>query len=528
MRPVLREDDPARGFFLVLFADHDGDDDPKRDVRPLDATSEPMALQLEEELTRVKAQLRTTVEQYEAQVEEAKAAAEEQQATNEELRSAAEELETSKEELQSVNEELKTVNQELQVKIEELHLSNSDFENLINSTDIATIFLDRDLRLKLATPRARDVFNLLRSDTGRPLTDITSRLRYDGLNADMHHVLDTLQPIDREVEAIDGRWYLMRIRPYRTHDDRIDGVVLVFPDITARLAAEQTLSRGEERLRLLIDNATDYAIFTMTEEGQIDSWNPGAERMFGYTSDAIVGRNFEVLFTQEDRANDVPHQELEQARRDGRAADERYHARRDGSVFYGSGVTIRLGTRGDLGFAKIARDLTAQAQAAEALAAAHSALEVRVAERTSELAAEVKAHKVAQSHVVKLLRTVVTAQEDERSRIARNLHDQLGQRLTALRLSLERLESNDAQARDQLERWTRPWRWSRRSTPKSVSWRGSCGRRSSIILASPWRCRDISRNGPSITASKAITAARCRRSCPGKSKSPCIASSRRH
>jgi signal transduction histidine kinase len=142
----------------------------------------------------------------------------------------------------------------------------------------------------------------------------------------------------------------------------------------------------------------------------------------------------------------VPQQELVQARRDGRATDERYHARRDGSVFYGSGVTIRLGTRSDLGFAKIARDLTAQAQAAEALAAAHSALEVRVAERTSELAAEVKAHKVAQSHVVKLLRTVVTAQEDERSRIARNLHDQLGQRLTALRLSLERLESNDAQA----------------------------------------------------------------------------------
>ena len=104
---------------------------------------------------------------------------------NEELRSSAEELETSKEEIQSVNEELTTVNQELKIKIEELRLSNNDFQNLINSTDIATIFLDRSLRLKLTTPRAQDIFNLLHTDVGRPLSDITSRLRIPHLDADL-------------------------------------------------------------------------------------------------------------------------------------------------------------------------------------------------------------------------------------------------------------------------------------------------------------------------------------------------------
>src|SRR5262249_29490323 len=141
VRPVLREGNPARGFFLVLFAEGEGVSEPGEAVM-LTSPAEPLAMQLEEELARVRGQLRQTIEQYETQVEEAKAANEELQAMNEELRSAAEELETSKEELQSVNEELTTVNQELKIKIEELGLTNNDFQNFINATDIGTIFLD--------------------------------------------------------------------------------------------------------------------------------------------------------------------------------------------------------------------------------------------------------------------------------------------------------------------------------------------------------------------------------------------------
>lgn len=452
VRPVLREDDPARGFFLVMFADRTGSGATGPGVKPLDASSEPVARRLEEELARIKTQLRTTIEQYEAQVEEAQAAAEEHQAMNEELRSSAEELETGKEEIQSVNEELTAVNQELKVTIEELRLRNDDFQNLINSTDIATIFLDRSLRIKLTTPRAQEIFNLRDSDIGRPLSDITHRLIEIDLAADLRPVLEQLQPVDREVLTTSNRWFLMRVRPYRTSDDRIDGVVLMLQDITEKRDAERAVALSEERLRLLIDSMTDYAIFTMSGEGIVDSWNIGAERMFGYRAEQIVGHPFEVLFTDEDRKTNVPAEELGRAEREGRTLDERYHVRANGTRFYASGVTARMGRHTGSGFAKIARDLTVQQQIADSLRESHSRLDQRVAERTQELETAVADQESARKQVVNLLRKLVTAQEDERARIARNLHDQLGQRLTALRLLLERvqdrLSANDTGRQD--------------------------------------------------------------------------------
>jgi two-component system CheB/CheR fusion protein len=439
VKPVLRDGDPARGYILVSFAEQSENSGEHADQTvTLTSPVEPLSRQLEEELARVKAQLRSTIEQYETQGEEAKAANEELQAMNEELRSTAEELETSKEELQSVNEELITVNQELKIKIEELGLTNNDFTNLINATDIGTIFLDRALRVKFSTPRAREVFNLLDTDIGRPLTDITSRLLNDGPHDDIRTVLDRLANIEREVQTDDGRWHLMRILPYRTGDNHIDGIVITFQDITQRRNAEMHVRQSEERLRLLIDSTLDYAIFTMTENGDIDSWNAGAQRMFGYTADEILGTNFSVLFTPRDRAAGEPQRELAEAKRVGRGTDERYHVRKDGAQFYCSGVTRRLGS-GGLGFAKIARDLTGPRTAADALKKAHDELDGRVRQRTSELQDEVAAHDAAKRSVTALLRRLVSAQEDERRRIARDLHDHFGQQLTALRLGLERI-----------------------------------------------------------------------------------------
>src|SRR5262249_9348122 len=219
VRPVLRETDPVRGYFVIMFRDSSVQVPPEP-TTTLGGPREPFTLQLEEELQRVKGQLRVTVEQYETQAEEAKASNEELQAMNEELRSAAEELETSKEELQSVNEELTTVNQELKIKIEELRLTNNDFQNFINSTDIGTIFLDRSLRVKLFTPRSQDIFNLLDSDVGRPLSDITNRLDDERIHLDVRNVLERLQTVEREVETYEGRYYQMRMLPYRTLEDR--------------------------------------------------------------------------------------------------------------------------------------------------------------------------------------------------------------------------------------------------------------------------------------------------------------------
>ena len=145
--------------------------------------------------------------------DEFRAANDELQAVNEELRSAGEELETSKEELQSVNEELTTVNQELKIKVEELGQANDDFRNLMNSTDIATIFLDRGLRVKQFTPRATEIFSLLPTDVGRPLLDLTHRLVYDDLLSDMEDVLNRLQIVEREVEGQGRTWFAMRVLP---------------------------------------------------------------------------------------------------------------------------------------------------------------------------------------------------------------------------------------------------------------------------------------------------------------------------
>jgi two-component system CheB/CheR fusion protein len=438
VKPSITDEDPPRGYFLVVLQETVAD--PAADEKPLQLQSpaEPESRRLEEELQRVKTQMRSTIEQYESQSEEARAANEELQAMNEELRSAAEELETSKEELQSVNEELTTVNQELKIKIEELGLTNNDFQNLINSTDIGTIFLDRLLRVKLSTPAAQKIFNLLPSDTGRKLSDITSRLIEDNLQGDMLNVLETLTTKEREVRTREGRVYLMRIRPYRTLDDRIDGVSLTFHDVTDWRQAESRERASEERLRLVIDSAIDYAIFTMDDEGRIDSWNSGAERIFGFRADEIIGQESAVIFTPEDRAAGVPLRELQAARTAGRAADERWHVRRDGSRLYCSGICRRIGDGATTGFVKIARDLTSQQQAELALKQARAELEDRVHERTVELQAEVSRHTGAQQHVMRLLHRLVTAQEDERSRIARDLHDHLGQQLTALRLAIER------------------------------------------------------------------------------------------
>jgi len=245
VRPVLRQGDTAKGFILVIF--EPGSDDSTREI--LQSTDESLARQMEEELIRVKIQLRTANEQHDFQAEEMKASNEELQAMNEELRSAAEELETSKEELQSINEELRTVNQELKVKIEETSVASNNLQNIINSTDIGTIFLDRSFRVALYTPAAGSIFNLIPADYGRPLTDITHKLEYQQLQQDAETVLEKLNVIEKEVRTTDGNIYLMRLTPYRTDEDRINGIIITFINITERKEAEEALRTAEEHYR---------------------------------------------------------------------------------------------------------------------------------------------------------------------------------------------------------------------------------------------------------------------------------------
>ncbi len=595
----------------------------------------------------------------EAQAEEIKASNKELQAINVKLRSATEELETGEEELPSVNEELTTLNDELKIKIEELARSNADFQNLMNSTNIGTIFLDREFRVKMFTPPAKEIFNFIKTDIGRELSDITHRLAGENLMPEIESVLSDLKSIEREVRTTDGKIYLMQITPYRAAEDRIGGAVvafvnitsrkqteedlrlseerfsaivkqttagmtqidlqgkillvnerfceitgcsaaellemrlhdlthpedlptsaklfektatmgkpfviemrfvrpddsivwvhvtisaildaqgkpqsilavaldltarmqmetdlqasekyrslfdsidegfcivemlfdaagkprdyrflefnpmfgkltglenaigkralelvpdlekfwvetygrvaltgeavrfenhseqmnrwfdvyasrigdeasrkvaIVFTNITERKLSEQNLRESEERLRLIINSVEDYAIITTDTKGIINGWNPGAEKMFGYAESEIIGRNCEILFTPEDRAQGVPAAEMQAAIERGSVEDERIHVRKDGSRFFFSGVIQPLKDSAIKGFVKIARDMTERIEAEQTM-------------RQKEM-----------------LQKMIGAQEDERRRIARDLHDELGQLLVALRLKLE-------------------------------------------------------------------------------------------
>ncbi|HEX7636940.1 MAG TPA: chemotaxis protein CheB, partial [Burkholderiaceae bacterium] len=246
---VTPMDEALAGLFLVtLDAVQEGETE---DLAP-PVHGDAVSRLLEGELERTKLQLRETVEQYEASTEELKSSNEELQAMNEELRAATEELETSREELQSLNEELRTANQQLQAKVDELGVANSDLQNLMDATAIATVFLDRSLRIMRYTPAAVDLFNIIPTDIGRPLSHLNNRLDYPELDANARAVLQSLIPVEREIRDAQQRWYLVRILPYRAGEDRIAGIVLTLVDVTERKRDQEALRDSEERLRLVL------------------------------------------------------------------------------------------------------------------------------------------------------------------------------------------------------------------------------------------------------------------------------------
>jgi|GEM_PF-166280 len=318
VRPTLLPEDPARGLLLVLF---EPSTTPAGEVALLARSDEPATRQLEEEVARLKLQLRTSSEQYEYQAEELRATNEEQQALVEELRASSEELHTSKEELQATNEELRTVNQELKVKIEDATQTSVNLQNLVNSTDIATIFLDRSLRVRLFTPAARTLFNLIPADYGRLLSDLTHQLGEVDVLAHAETVLATLQPVEREVRTTDGRVYVLRVLPYRAAEDRIGGVVLTFFDITARTLAEAAVRASEEQFRRAIEEApipvimqaedgevlqisrswTELTGYTLADVPTLDAW---LSRAYGHGADAVRS-HMHALFAGEQRSLNV-------------------------------------------------------------------------------------------------------------------------------------------------------------------------------------------------------------------------------
>ena len=242
----LDEPGPLQGLVMIVFTNAVGPVAAKAAGRPpKPAARSPRLAELEQELLQVRGEARATHEEMQTSQEELRSANEELQSTNEELQSTNEELTTSKEEMQSMNEELQTVNAELQTKVDELSRASSDMDNLLNSTDIATLFLDNDLNVRRFTPQATKIIKLIPADLGRPITDLASELKYPELAADAREILRTLASAEKPVAARDDRWFTVRIMPYRTLDNRIDGVVITFADITVAKTLEAKL-RGNQ------------------------------------------------------------------------------------------------------------------------------------------------------------------------------------------------------------------------------------------------------------------------------------------
>jgi two-component system CheB/CheR fusion protein len=503
--PMMMHVTPAQepeqdGFVLIIFDERVAENHVTKSVAgPKSAVSAPgtdarRITELETELNLARQRLQTIIEEYETSQEEMKAANEEMQSTNEELRSTMEELETSKEELQSINEELQTVNQENRHKVEELSQLSNDLQNLLSATEIATLFLDRDLRIMRFTPRLAELFNVRITDRGRPISDLTHRLGYAQLTQDGQSVLVRLIPIEREIRDDAGRWYLTRVLPYRSTDDRIEGIVITFVEITARKLAEAALRDSEEKyrnlfnsidegfciievlfngkgeaydyrflemnpafpkhtglseakgktmlelvpqhekfwfetygeivrtgearrfeyqatginrwldvyafrigapeenkvalvltdvgeqrraseklreseelFRLLIENVREYALFQTDLEGRVTSWNPGAERLFGYSSVEMLGQPTARLFTPEDQQAQLLEKELERAVRGEHHQETRWVMGKDGNRFWAQWVTEPVrGENGEVrGVAKLLRDESDRKQSEE-------------------------------------------------------------------------------------------------------------------------------------------------------------------
>lgn len=239
----LSEPEALCDMVLVVFTGTRSSSSPsKKTARAKENTTHSERMDtLAKELQQSREELQTTREEMQTSQEELKSTNEELQSTNEELQSTNEELTTSKEEMQSMNEELQTVNHELSAKVEDLSKASDDMKNLLNSTEIATLFLDNELRVRRFTAKTTNIFKLIPGDAGRPISDLVSTLEYPTLLDDVKEVLRSLVFHQVEVRSVDDKWYLTRIMPYRTQDNRIDGVVITFSDITEFKLLESTL-----------------------------------------------------------------------------------------------------------------------------------------------------------------------------------------------------------------------------------------------------------------------------------------------
>jgi two-component system CheB/CheR fusion protein len=410
----------AEGLLLVSFEDEPaarGAPHPRPSI-----TEKALVRQLEHELKVVQQELQGTLREMEGANEQLKVSNEEVISMNEELQSSNEELETSKEELQSLNEELSTVNTQLQAKVDELQEANETVTNLLASTDIATLFLDKAGRIRWFSPAAGKLLNLLAADVGRPVSHFAQKLTAGDLPADAAATLENLAPVEKELRTDDGRWYLRRVFPYRTQDGKVEGVVVTFTEITALRHSQEK----ERRLATVVRDSND-AILVLDLKGAIVAWNRGAEQMYRCTAAEAIGRHIRE-FIPEDKVKEfeeilarlaagiaVPSWEAQRRTGDGRVLDVWITA----SPLAGDAGPIEA-------IATTERNITARKYTEAQLRRLNEALERQVAERT-----RVAEHRAEQLRTLAM--RLAQTESRERRRLARHLHDNIQQILTGTR-----------------------------------------------------------------------------------------------
>lgn len=291
--------EPLKGMIMIIFSDLQEHSNSKlRTTKEKKTLDNVRLVELEKELKYAREKIQDTLEEMQTSQEELKSSNEELQSTNEELQSTNEELMSSKEEMQSLNEELQTLNAELQSKVEAFTVVNNDMKNLLNSTDIATLFLDKEMNIRRFTLQAVKIFKLIKSDIGRPFTDIVSDLIYPDLSLDILSVLKTLNYIKKQIPTKDGRWFSVRIMPYRTFDEKIDGVVITFFNITDLKEVEVKL-RETEQLNIMLLNSAKDIIIKLSTGWKILEINKAAEKYLGKKQEDVLNKNYIHMFIPE-------------------------------------------------------------------------------------------------------------------------------------------------------------------------------------------------------------------------------------
>jgi two-component system CheB/CheR fusion protein len=403
--------DSARKALVIFLEDESEPQEKEASKNTQEVSGEhdyEMVQQLEQEVQHLRDRLQATIEEYNSSNEEMKAANEELQSINEEYRSTTEELETSKEELQSVNEELQTVNNELRNKLEEVSRAHSDLENLMDATRITTLFLDRELKIKRYTPGMEELFNIRPSDRGRPISDFTHRLGYQELVKDAKSVLQELHTLERESTSPEGGWLLIRLRPYRTVDNRIEGVVVSFVDITDVKKAQRT-QRDYESFYTLFHSNPIPTILTRLADNVVMNVNHAFLDYLNVSREEVVDHTAREFSLGLDLNSKDRTALTTQLLKDG-------HIRNFEEV-----ITLPFG-------------------ATKTVLTSIQYINIEDTDAIISTFIDISDRVQAEQQVRQLTIDLTTAEQEERYRISQMLHDDLQQRIFAVKMQLENME----------------------------------------------------------------------------------------